>query len=260
MKVKGKGYDIKAQADDKSAEIMIYADIGDNFFGDSVDAKTFAEDLNRLPDSVETINLRINSPGGSVFDGMAIYNSLLKHSARIEVSIDGMAFSIASVIAMAGDTISIAEGAMIMIHNPSSIVWGDSEEMRKVADMMDKAKEGLVKAYQRHVTDSEKAISVLMDAETWFTAEEAVEAGFATEIFEAVKIAAHYKGDGVKPYNYKNQPKAEGFIPDVSHETSVPVTDKEEPKETEKKSEPEANNNTKGTNIIEEQKKLLDMV
>ena len=260
MKVKGKGYDIKAQADDKTAEIMIYADIGQNFWGDSVDAKTFAEDLNKLPDSIETINLRINSPGGSVFDGMAIYNSLLKHSARVEVSIDGMAFSIASVIAMAGDTISIAEGAMMMIHNPLACVCGGSEDMRKTADMMDKAKEGLIKAYRRHVTDSEKAISALMDAETWFTAEEAVEAGFATEIFEAVKIAAHYKGDGVKAYGYKNQPKAKGFIPDVPRETSAPVADKEEPKETEKTPEPEANDNTRTINIVEEQKKLLDMV
>jgi ATP-dependent protease ClpP protease subunit len=260
MKVKGKGYDIKAQADDKTAEILIFADIGVSFFGDSVDAKTFAEDLNKLPDSIETINLRINSPGGSVFDGMAIYNSLLKHSARVEVSIDGMAFSIASVIAMAGDTISIAEGAMMMIHNPMSCVCGGSGEMRKVADMMDKAKEGLVKAYTRHVTDSEKAISALMDAETWFTAEEAVEAGFATEVFEAVKIAAHYKGDGVKPYNYKNQPTNEGFIPDVSHEPAAPVADKEEPKEPEKPSEPKATTDLKVINIIEEQKKLLDMI
>lgn len=258
MKVKGKGYDIKAQGNNTTAEIWVYGDIGAGFFNDGIDAKMFAEDLNSLPDAVGIIELRLNSAGGSVFDGLAMFNSLLKHPARVEVSIDGMAFSIASVIAMAGDSIVIAETAQMMIHNPSTSVRGDSKQMRKVADLMDNTKETLITAYKRHVDKSDEELSAMMDETTFFKADEAVNAGFATEVFKAEKIAAHYDGIGVEAYDYKNQPEVVEAVADVPHETPAPVVDKAEPKEETAEAEPA--DSTRAVNIVEEEKKLLALM
>ncbi|MCK5219101.1 Clp protease ClpP, partial [bacterium] len=121
---------------EKKVEILIYDQIGEDWFGDGVQAKKFAEELRDLGD-IETIELRINSPGGSVWDGNAIYNTLRGHKATVNVTIDGLAASIASVIAMSGDTITMPENALMMIHNPATIAFGEAEEMRKAANMLD---------------------------------------------------------------------------------------------------------------------------
>jgi ATP-dependent Clp protease, protease subunit len=172
-----KWFEIINKAD--KAEIWIYEQIGEDFWtGGGVTAKSFQKELSAVKAS--QIDLHINSPGGEVFDGITIYNLLKQHPANITTYIDGLAASIASVIALAGDTVIMAENALYMIHNPWGFAMGDATEMRKTADLLDKVGGSL--------PDDE--ISALMDAETWFTATEAKEMGFIDEISEQMDMAA----------------------------------------------------------------------
>lgn len=167
-----------------AAEVQIYEEIG----GWGISAKEFAQDLKDLG-PVSEISLRINSPGGSVFDGNAIFNQLKQHKARVTAHIDGLAASMASVIAMAADHIIMPENALMMIHNPWTVSIGNAEELRKDADLLDTIKRTLLTAYGRSaMTDDE--ISQMMDAETWLTGADAVEMGFADELEEEVAMAA----------------------------------------------------------------------
>jgi HK97 family phage major capsid protein/ATP-dependent Clp endopeptidase proteolytic subunit ClpP len=186
-----KYFTIRNQVGYKSAEILIYGDIGDDLWFEGTGAKEFADNLKNLG-YIENLQIRINSPGGSVFEGLAIYNTLFRHKARKTVTIDGLAASIASVIAMAGDTVIMPKNAIMMIHDPFGLVVGNSEEMRKMADGMDKIKEGLISAYTRKTRLSKEQISDLMSEETWMTADEAVEWGFADETDDPIRIAAHF--------------------------------------------------------------------
>lgn len=174
---------------DKSAEVLIYGDIGESLWSEGVTAKKFAEDLKALG-RVDTLNVRINSGGGSVFEGVAIYNQLARHRAKVYVDIDGLAASIASVIAMAGQEIRIAENALMMIHNPMGMAVGESGDLRKMADVLDQVKETLVATYARRTGRGADEIGALMDAETWMTGAEAVERGFADVVTEEIKLAA----------------------------------------------------------------------
>lgn len=171
------------------AEILIYDPIGANWFGDGFTAKRFVKDLEDLGD-IKDILVRINSPGGEVFDGFAIYNALKNHPAQIHVQIDGLAASIASVIAMAGDLVTMGTGAMIMIHDPWSLAVGDSKDMRGVAEMLDQVKEGIIDAYAGRTGIDRAELATLMEAETWFTVDEALKNGFADERIGATELAA----------------------------------------------------------------------
>ena len=161
-------------------EILIYSDIGPEEFG-AVSAKYVKAQLDTMQDAAE-ITVRINSPGGDVFDGIAIYNLLAQHPAKISVKVDGCAASAASVIAMAGDTIEVAANALMMIHNPWTMAIGDSVNMRKTADLLDQIKDSIVTTYKSKVSMDDADISALMDAETWFDAQGAIDAGLATAI------------------------------------------------------------------------------
>lgn len=176
-------YKIIAQGDD-DAEILIYDVIGSSWFEETVTAKQFVKDLKDIGPK-RNLNVRINSPGGSVWDGTAIYNALKSHKGNVTVNIEGIAASMASVIAMAGDTVNMAETAMMMIHNPAGLVMGESKDMRKAADLLDKSKEQLVKAYTQKSGKSAEEIAHLMDEETWFTADEAFEAGLVDAVTES---------------------------------------------------------------------------
>lgn len=176
----------------QTADIFIYEQIGKDYWDDSgVGAKQFAQDLKALGD-IDKIILRINSPGGSVFEGLAIYNTLNAHSAEKEVHIDGIAASIASVVAMVGDPIIMPENALLMIHDPTGLVIGDAEDMRKMAETLDKVKDSILSAYMSKTQMSSSEIADLMSEETWMSAEEAVHYGFADQIAEPVRIAAHF--------------------------------------------------------------------
>lgn len=172
--------DFSMKADAGTAEILVYEEIGEGWFG-GLGAKAFAEELTALG-PLSTINLRINSPGGDVFEGVAIYNTLANHPAKVNVFIDGLAASIASVVAMAGDTIAIAENAMMMIHNPWALAMGESKDMVKMAELLDKIKETMVGTYAQRTGQDAKAVSDIMDAETWLTGQEAVDQGFADSV------------------------------------------------------------------------------
>ena len=196
-------FDIQAKAGSKSADVFIFDTIGEDYYG-GVSAKGFAEELNAL-EGVTDLNVHINSPGGSVFDGVAIYNLLAKHEAAVNVHIEGMALSIASIIAMAGDTVTIAENAMLMIHNPWQIAVGDAIELRKTADMMDVVKGQMVATYKHKTGLEDSLLSDMMDEETWLTGDEAVAQGFADTVSSPMAMAAcaafDYSG-------YKHTPEA----------------------------------------------------
>lgn len=183
----------------KALEVYIYDAIGD-FWGEGISAKRFADDI-RAAGQVDLITVRINSPGGLMFDGIAMYNVLDRHPARVEVDVDGMALSAASIVAMAGDEIRIAANAMMMIHNPQSIALGDADAMRHEAEVLDQAKVGLVNTYAARSAGDAKEISDMMDAETWFTAQEAVDAGLADVVTGELAIAACFD-----PTRYRNVP------------------------------------------------------
>lgn len=174
---------------DKSAkaEIFVYDEIG----GYGIAATQFIQDLEGLGE-VDQIDLRISSPGGSIIEGNVIFNAIKRHSANVTVYIDGMAASMASVIAMAGDEILMADNALLMIHNPWTVSIGDSDQLRKDADLMDKMKSAIINAYGRS-NYSEEELEELMNAETWFTAQEALEAGFIDGTTEGLKAAASIK-------------------------------------------------------------------
>ncbi len=178
-------YTIRARG--TGAEVLIYDEIG--AYG--VTAKGFLAELGALPDGVP-IDLRLNSPGGSVFDAVAIYNALQRHDGEITVWIDGIAASAASYVAMAGDEIVMPENAFLMIHNPSGLVMGTSAEMREMAATMDKIAGSMIRGYAARSGRSEEEIAALMAAETWFDAEAAITAGLATRMVEPVRIAASF--------------------------------------------------------------------
>jgi ATP-dependent protease ClpP protease subunit len=182
--------------------IYIYDEIG--LFG--VNADDFRKELAALGKlDGKTLRVRLNSPGGDVFVGWTIM-SLIRNTgaARIEVFVDGVAASMASAIAMMGDHVTMAEGAMMMIHNPATFAGGDSEELRAAATLLDTIGEGLITAYSKKSGLSREAIAKIMDDETWLTAEEAVAKGFADEVGEVIKAAAKFD---LSRYG-RNPPKA----------------------------------------------------
>ena len=178
-------YTIRARG--TGAEVLIYDEIG--AYG--VSAKGFLAELGALPDGVP-IDLRLNSPGGSVFDAVAIFNALTRHTGTITVWIDGIAASAASYVAMAGDEIVMPENAFLMIHDPSGLVMGTAADMRDMAATMDKIAGSMVRGYAARSGKSEEEIASLMAAETWFDAKDALDAGLATRMVEPVRIAASF--------------------------------------------------------------------
>jgi ATP-dependent Clp protease, protease subunit len=178
-------YEIRARA--SGTEVLIYDEIG--AYG--VSAKGFLAELGALPDDA-AIDLRLNSPGGSVFDAVAIFNALKRHEGTITVWIDGIAASAASYIAMAGDEIVMPENAFLMIHDPSGLVMGTAADMREMADTMDKIAGSMIRGYAGRSGRSEEEIAALMTAETWFDAQDALAAGLATRMAEPVRIAASF--------------------------------------------------------------------
>ncbi len=181
-------FNIKAQTEGNvsSADIYIFDYIG----GYGVSARNFINELKQL--DVKQINLYISSPGGAVFDGIAIQNSLKHHKANVTVFIDGIAASIASVVALGGDDIRIADNAYVMIHNPTLLVWGDAKEMLKGAEILNKVADGLAGDYSQKMDISIEDALALMNEETWWLGQEAVEAGYADSTFEGTHATAQF--------------------------------------------------------------------
>ena len=201
-----KFWEVKAAANDVG-ELYIYGDITSYKWDDTdITAKDFAEDLKALGD-LKTLNIYLNSLGGSVFQGQAIFSILKRHSAYKNVYIDGIAASIASVIAMAGDTISMPKNAMVMIHNPWTFAMGNSADLRKEADALDKIRESMIVAYMDKIQGktTEEELIDLLDAETWLSAQDCFDRGFCDELLDEKEIAASCL-DSKMLSNYKNIP------------------------------------------------------
>ena len=172
----------QARKNKNELNIQIYGQVGGfSWFDETVTSDQVYKELENFGNDIDVINLYINSPGGSVTEGCAIYSALKRHKAVKNVYIDGQCSSIASVIAMAGDKIAMSPVATMMIHNPITALAGDAEEMRKTANILDIMKETIINAYVTKSHLSREEISNLMDTTTYFTAKQAIEKGFATE-------------------------------------------------------------------------------
>lgn len=210
--------------DDKTGELTLYGEISDvTWWGDEVTPKQFKEDLDALGD-IETLNVYINSPGGDVFAGQTIYSMLKRHKAQVNVYVDGVAASIASLIAMAGDKIIMPANAMMMIHSPWTIAMGNAQDFRKLADDMDKIRDSMVTAYQDKSGLEAEEITKIMDAETWLSAKDCLEYGFADEIEETKQVAACLDKEVLG--RYKNTP--EGLLADKPEPDNDPGPDSNE--------------------------------
>ncbi|WP_031537237.1 head maturation protease, ClpP-related [Bacillus sp. MB2021] len=151
----------------------------ESWFGDEVTPKQFKSELNI---DGGDITIWINSPGGDVFAASQIYNMLMDYKGDVTVKIDGIAASAASVIAMAGGEVHMSPVSMMMIHNPMTIAFGDTAEMKKAIQMLSEVKESIINAYELKTGLSRTKLSHMMDDESWFNSKKAVELGFADEI------------------------------------------------------------------------------
>ena len=179
-------FEIQNKAESPSADIYIYSEVG----GYDMNAKTFIDELQSVKD--KDINVHINSLGGSVFDGLAIYNALKNHSKKVTTKVEGIAASIASVIAMAGDSIEMAENSLFMIHNPFAMSGGDANELRKTANILDKIRNEIAEIYAAKSKHDSKHYIALMDVESWFNSSETMELGLINGITESLKIENNY--------------------------------------------------------------------
>ena len=183
--MKEKWYNIQNKKGE-TADIYIFDEIGR--YG--VSAQEFISDIKNLKNT--PINLRINSLGGDVFDGMAMYNVIKRREARTTVYIEGIAASIATIIALGADEVIMAENSLFMIHNAWGGTTGEAKDMRKTAETLEKISSELTDIYTKKTGLSREAVSQMMDEETWLNAEEAYELGFIDVISDSIKVAAKY--------------------------------------------------------------------
>lgn len=210
-----------------TTDVYIYDEIG----GWGVYATDLVRDL--MSTSADTIRVRINSPGGDVFEGLAIYNALSIHPATIETYVEGIAASAASFIALAGDDRTFAKYATGMVHNPSSGMWGEAKDLRKMADLLDKIADTLAKLYADRAPaggDVEAWLATMAE-ETWFNAEEALEFGLATAIDETAgtppKNAWEYDLGAIYNYAGRNDapaPRRRGRVTNTAPVPPAPPT------------------------------------
>lgn len=207
-----KFWEFKAQANSNEADLYLYLEIaswGGGYAAHS--AKSFKQEMDNLGE-VDTLNVYINSPGGDVFEGNAIYNMLKRKGTKckLNVYVDGLAASIASVIAMAGTNVKMPSNALMMVHNAWTVCLGNSIELRKAADNLDKVNIAIKQAYldKAGLKLDDQTITNLMNDETWLTAQEAFNYGLCDEIVGQKNISNKYDNEVFK--NYKNVPK--GFF------------------------------------------------
>tara|TARA_R100001244_G_scaffold9274_2_gene11352 strand:+ start:1596 stop:2627 length:1032 start_codon:yes stop_codon:yes gene_type:complete len=180
-----KWYSFKALADN-SVELYIFEEIG--LYG--VSAQDFVSELSEHKG--KDITVHINSPGGDVFDGQAIYTALKNHTGKVTTKIEGLAASMATIISLAGDSVEMSENSLFMIHTPLTNAFGNKEELRKQISILNKLEDTMVSIYSSKSTLEEIDIRAYMTDETWFSAAEAKEAGFIDVITDEIKVAASY--------------------------------------------------------------------
>lgn len=192
---------------DGAATIYLYDAIG-GWWG--VTAADLVPQIAALP--ATTIHLRINSPGGDVFDARAIKTALEAHQARVIVHVDGLAASAASFVMLAGDEIEISEGAFVMVHNPWTMAIGDERDMRAAADLLNQVGGAICRDYARKTGGDEAALRALMDSETWLESHEAVAQGFCDRLAaKPAKASARFNLEA-----FDHAPEALAAVPTAS--------------------------------------------
>lgn len=171
-------------------EIDILGPIGHGYNQDPSKDFTSESVASALASKPAAVKLRINSPGGDCFDALATYNLLRSSGAKVEVEVLGLAASAASLIAMAGDSVLMATGSMLMLHNPWTAAVGNSNDLREAADRLDKVRQSFLDIYQSKSGRDAEEVGAVMDDETWLTADEAKAKGFAQIVKRTVKAAA----------------------------------------------------------------------
>lgn len=203
---------IKVQASgQQKAAITIYGVLGSGFFEEGTTADQVRRDLQAMGD-ISDIDVFVNSPGGNVWEGLAIGNILAAHPAQVHAHVEGLAASAASIVTSACDLVTMGKGSMIMIHSPWALMAGNAEELRKHADLLDQIESGMLDIYEARTGKPRAELTELLKAETWFTAAEAVEAGLADDVLES-KPRAQVAAASWAPVMacFKNTP--EGFSP-----------------------------------------------
>ena len=176
----------------RTAQVLVYGEIGQSFWGEeTVDAKQFSDDLAALG-QLDEIDLRVNSPGGDVFAGIAIHNTLKKHKAKVVATVDGIAASAASYITMAADKIVMPKNAFMLVHGASGFAWGNAADMRKTAEDLERINTSLTATYAARSKKDDATIAALMLEDRLMDASEALEYGLADEVTEEVQMAANY--------------------------------------------------------------------
>lgn len=236
--MKKKWFNLSRAEGENKLVVYIY-DVIDSFWGQS--AKDFVQNV-IAHDDISEIELHINSPGGSVFDGFAIYNFLRNHAASVTTYVDGMAASIASVIALAGDKVIVPENAYLMIHSPWMLTQGNASELLKDVEFLDKMTGTIADIYAAKTGMDREEILSLMEAETWMDGKDSLERHFADELIPAIQIAAQYR----LTENYSNTPPAvkamlaardeadeeAGETPDTPDNTDTPKAPDDAPEPT----------------------------
>lgn len=194
MKPPRQWYRLESRAGEVSTDVYIYGDIGRSYWDEeAVSAKQFVDELTALPKEISTVRVHVNSLGGDMFDGLAIANTLRDQRGKgrtIETICEGVAASAGSLVMMAGAPIRMGDNATMMIHDPYGFVIGNAAELRKNADLFDSFRDQLVTTYMWNATVSAEEIVAMMAAETWLSADQAIEKGLATEKVEGLKAVA----------------------------------------------------------------------
>lgn len=185
-------------------KIKLYGVVGDWF--DDLESSVVTDQIDSAKED-EEILVRINSPGGSALEGIAIYNALKAHPGRVTIQVDALAASAASIIAMAGDEIVMRTGSMMMIHDPAMLTYGSADQHLEAAELLEKHADGLIDVYAERTGKPSAEIRAIMAAESWYTAEEAVAAGFATRIDKNDAIVDNVVAFKDFTRNYKNVPQ-----------------------------------------------------
>lgn len=185
--------DLRAAAGDDNT-LSILDVIGQDFWGEGVTAKRIAAQLRAMGDQPVTVT--INSPGGDVFEGLAIYNLLREHPAKVTVKVIGLAASAASFIAMAGDEIQIAKSGFFMIHNSWVIAMGDQHALRDVADWLEPFDTSMAEIYADRSGQDVKELTAMMDKETWIGGKDAVDLGFADDFLPRDQVSVSHDDNG----------------------------------------------------------------
>jgi len=203
------------KADEDSTTVCIYDEI--SAWG--ITAKDFIAELDGV--KTRSITLKINSPGGNVFDGITIHNALKSHSATVNVLVEGLAASIASIIAMSGDEIRMAKNSFMMIHRASSIEWGNEEAMTKMAETLRKIDNTMLETYQARTGGKTEDIKQIMAGETWLTADECLEKGFCDVVGDSTEVKARFDLS-----KFSHVPQAVAAM-NISAGEEVPPTERE---------------------------------